>query len=214
MKKTLALMLSLLMITASLAACKEADKPDEETKDKITTGENETPESKDPESNKPESNAPESGEPETGTGDENPSKIVPNNAWGLATKDAPYAFTLGLSIDEQRPAEVLDLSGMKYLEFDLHVSDPAAANAITGQNQLEISSGGTCDVEEYCWGQDNENQLLSKITLVEGWNHIKIALPEDWGACDPTRVNYMRWYYVDCSGTAEAQIANFCFTAE
>ncbi len=217
MKKTLALLLALLMLTATFVACENgSDKPGDEIKDDITTtGTTGAPGSEDAKTDTPTTAAP-TDPPETDEPYVAPDKIVPNNAWGNATKENPHPFTLGSSIDAQPPAEVINLTDMRFLEFDLYVEDPDTANSITGQTQLEISSGGACDVEEYNWGQNNENQLLANIELVQGWNHIKIALPEvnDWWDCDYTAVNYLRWYYVGCDKTAEAQIANFCFTKE
>lgn len=79
----------------------------------------------------------------------------------------------------------VDASGANYLVFDFYVSDADMFYSISGGNSLEVTSSGTCDVEETAWD-------LTDFDVVSGWN--TISLPLVGGGCDFSRVNYMRFY--------------------
>ena len=87
----------------------------------------------------------------------------------------------------------VDATGANTLAFDLYISDLDAL--YTCRNfWLEMTSSGTCDVEEDSW-----NFLDSAITLQEGWNHLELSIEKSGGACDLSRVNYLR---IACQGVA------------
>ena len=55
----------------------------------------------------------------------------------------------------------VDATGANYLEFDFYVSSADMFYSISGGNSLEITSGGTCDVEETAWN-------LTDLDVVDG----------------------------------------------
>jgi hypothetical protein len=95
------------------------------------------------------------------------------------------------SYGEGNKAAAVDISGMKYLEFDVFVSDPAIIADV--EFSFELTSGGTADQQE------NAKKFKGKDTgWVQGWNHVKWALTEfdakTGGELDFTKWNYIRWY--------------------
>jgi hypothetical protein len=95
------------------------------------------------------------------------------------------------SYGEGNKAAAVDISGMKYLEFDVFVSDPAIIADV--EFSFELTSGGTADQQE------NAKKFKGKDTgWVQGWNHVKWELTEfdakTGGELDFTKWNYIRWY--------------------
>lgn len=79
----------------------------------------------------------------------------------------------------------VDESDALYVRF--FVED---ADALTGNGQIEISSSGTCDQQEY-----NYNPFAYEI--VSGWNELELYLwegQETGGSPDFTKINYFRIY--------------------
>ncbi len=85
----------------------------------------------------------------------------------------------------------VDATGANYLEFDIYVSSADMFYSISGGNSLEVTSGGTCDVEETSWN-------LTDLDVVDGWNHISLPIG---GGCDWSRINYMRFYALSHNNT-------------
>ena len=137
--------------------------------------------------------------------------IIPDCAWGNDTRStAEGEYTLG---DGAYPItfRAIDVSGMKYLELDLYVPDATNIKKLTTNTQFEITSSGACDKEEHNW---TAGAFLNGVNIVSGWNHIKKTLPTS-SACDMTRVNYMRWYWVSPASTIPGcKIANLRFTTD
>jgi predicted phosphodiesterase len=73
-----------------------------------------------------------------------------------------------------------------YLHLWLYVSD---VTKISGDGQIEITSSGTYDSNEYAW-------LGSSLTLVNGWNdlHLKISSAIKTGTPNLSAINYLRIY--------------------
>jgi hypothetical protein len=66
-------------------------------------------------------------------------------------------------------AETLDISGMKYVEFDLYLSD---ATAYQGKTMIvELASGGI---------DNDEISFEAKYPLVNGWNHIRLNIEDNF----------------------------------
>ena len=90
----------------------------------------------------------------------------------------------------------IDISEYKqgYLHFYLYCSD---ISKIGTSGQIEITSSGKCDVNEYNW------YLMQYVTKT-GWNEVWLDL---WGAgttggaADLSNINYMRIYTLDGSAT-------------
>ena len=82
----------------------------------------------------------------------------------------------------------IDISEMKYLEFDFYISD---ASYYTNNINLELTSSGRQDYEEM-------SIYGSVFKLVDGWNHIRIALSDmkqdtsPAGPLDLTKWNFFR----------------------
>ena len=89
-----------------------------------------------------------------------------------------------------------------YLEFEYYISD---ATKLGTNSQIEISSSGTCDVNEYSWSMPTG--------LVNGWNHFKLKLSNagKTGTPNLSAINWFRIYnFVTASVTAK--IDNIRFT--
>jgi hypothetical protein len=90
--------------------------------------------------------------------------------------------------------EFINAEGMDTLEFWFYCSNREALNAAAfADNAFELTSGGTCDKEETCW---RLTDILGQCTQ-DGWNEIR--LPISGNATDWTRLNYLRWYFVNSS---------------
>ncbi len=145
---------------------------------------------------------------ETWPVDNNVYHVVPGIGWASATKDDAAGLNLGDMIYGHTFVPV-DLSEMKYMEFDLWVADASKISSLSKATQFELTSSGKIDEEEYCW---DGGSIFTGQKLVDGWNHLKIDLPKSWGGCDKTQVDYIRWYYVNPTVTVSAKIANLRFT--
>ncbi|MBQ7337153.1 MAG: hypothetical protein IJW40_01730 [Clostridia bacterium] len=98
--------------------------------------------------------------------------------------------------------ESIDATGMDTLEFWFYVSDKdALANAGFGDNALELTSAGTHDKEETNWRLPD---ILAQVTENNTWTAIR--LPISGTATDWSRLNYMRWYFVNASNLPEEPI--------
>jgi hypothetical protein len=90
-----------------------------------------------------------------------------------------------------------------YLSFWLFVDD---ATKLDG-GQIEISSSGTSDNQEYNWD-------LSKANVVNGWNHMQLQISsaaESGGGANLDSINFFR-IYQDLSGPVTAKIDFIRFT--
>ena len=83
-----------------------------------------------------------------------------------------------------------DISGMKYIIFDVYVTNVADLAEV--EFSFELTSSGTSDKEE------SAKKFKGKDTgWVNGWNHVVWSLEEfnvTNGVFDPTRWNFIRWY--------------------
>ena len=83
--------------------------------------------------------------------------------------------------------DISDYMENGYLHFWFYVED---ASTITG-GQIELTSGGICDVQELVWHP-------TKYIKNDGWNEIILPLNTPDGrfgdAFDPTNANYIRLY--------------------
>jgi hypothetical protein len=89
-----------------------------------------------------------------------------------------------------------------YLEFEYYISD---ATKLGTNSQIEISSSGAADVNEYSWSMPTG--------LVNGWNHFKLKLSNAGKSGTPnlSAINWFRIYnFVTASVTAK--IDNIRFT--
>ena len=95
----------------------------------------------------------------------------------------------------------IDMSEFKkgYLHFYVYCSD---ISQIGIQSQIEITSSGTCDINEFNW---NTTQYITKT----GWNEVWLDLftpGTTGGLADLSKINYMRIYFLN--GTATFYIDN------
>lgn len=193
-KKTIKILLLSLLVTLTLAACGRGN-TDLPPEDGTTSGSLSTSES---------TTAATTQTPKT------VYSVAPNIAWARATRERPgNPVTVGDSVNAFAfPA--IDISGMDYLEFDIYLPSTAKLSNITKSTQLEITSSGVSDMNEVAWG----SEILEGQSLVDGWNHIKLALPEMEGV-DKTAVNYIRWYWTESgSRIRNCYVANLRFTTE
>ena len=83
-----------------------------------------------------------------------------------------------------------DISGMKYIIFDVYVTNVADIAEV--EFSFELTSSGASDKEE------SAKKFFGKDTgWVNGWNHVVWSLDEfnvKNGEFDPTRWNFIRWY--------------------
>ncbi len=90
--------------------------------------------------------------------------------------------------------ESLDISNMRYLEFDFYISDTSLFDKST-EMQLELSSSTNIDVDEIGYGMG----CFKNGMLKPGWNHIKLDLERYnsvLGNFDSSAVKRIRMYYV------------------
>lgn len=117
-----------------------------------------------------------------------------------------------------RSAEnLVDISEMEYLEFDLYVSDADIFSA-AGDTKLELTSTN--------WADNGEiNYDMKNISLESGWNHVKLALAdfkaynpgsENGVDCDKESINFLRLYAVGHSSAKDMTVKmdNVVFTKE
>lgn len=92
--------------------------------------------------------------------------------------------------------EPIDISSfMKdgYLHMWMYID----GNAWINDGQIELSSSGTCDVQEISWNAG------TYISSKEGWCELKLPLSTAYskdGSFDPTSLNYMRIYFFTNKG--------------
>ena len=72
-----------------------------------------------------------------------------------------------------------------YLSFWLYVSD---VSVFDGDGQVEITSSGVADTDEYNWA-------VSTIGLINGWNHVKLALSNAGKTGTPT-LNAIKYFRI------------------
>ena len=92
--------------------------------------------------------------------------------------------------------EPIDISEFKngYLHFYIYCSD---ISKIGSNGQIEITSSGACDVNEYNW---NVFQYVTKT----GWNEVWLDLSTagtTGGQADLSKINYFRIYLLDSTAT-------------
>ncbi len=109
-------------------------------------------------------------------------------------------------------AAVVDISGMKYIEFDVYISDVTLIAET--EFSFELTSAGGSDAQE------SAKKFKGKDTgWVNGWNHVRWALTEfdaKNGEFDPTKWNFIRWYNdtnITVKEYLEIGIVNIKFTA-
>ena len=81
-----------------------------------------------------------------------------------------------------------------YLHFYIYCSD---ISKIGTEGQIEITSSGTCDVNEYNW-------MLMQYVTKTGWNDVWLDLSgagTTGGVADLTKINYLRIYTLNSSAT-------------
>ena len=110
---------------------------------------------------------------------------------GFAAGSAHNAGGFMFRYGENNAVTPIDISGMKYLEFDIYVSNVADIAEV--MFSFELTSSGTSDQKEIA------KKFHGKDTgWVVGWNHVKWDLTEftekTGGDFDPTAWNFLRWY--------------------
>ncbi len=119
-------------------------------------------------------------------------ETVIGNTWEAGTTLGVgwFMFRYGLNFEGKYPDPV-DISGMKYLEFDFYVSDALAL--IKAGFSFELTSAGIQDKQENAYNWDGW-----RVGLDDGWNHMQ--LPLSWfgaapdGGCDFTAWNFLRLF--------------------
>ncbi len=96
----------------------------------------------------------------------------------------------------------VDASG--WFSFWLYVSDVAA---LDGDGQVELTSSGVADVDEYSWP-------VGSLGLTNGWNHVQlqISAANVTGSPDLQAISYFRIYQF-LSGEITARLDDLRFTA-
>ena len=90
----------------------------------------------------------------------------------------------------------VNAGGLNTLEFDLYLSDPEVFEH-AGDCSIELTSSGTCDVQETSWSPQ-------AIPLTEGWNHL--VLPIRKGSCITSRINFFRIYGVGMDAYTDGEV--------
>jgi hypothetical protein len=84
------------------------------------------------------------------------------------------------------PSGISESNG--YLMFFFYVGD---VSKLTGDNQVEIGSAGTMDIDEFSWS-------LPASQLKNGWNHVALKLSDAYRTGSPNMkaINWFRIYHV------------------
>ncbi len=114
-----------------------------------------------------------------------------------------YTFTAeaGTKVIQYVFETPVDVTACDAVEFYLYVSDVAVLDNIGG-GQLELTSGGTCDVEETNWTTESLKSLIVGEPKA-GWNLVHLAIG---GACNWDRVNFFRIYIPGITGDKGAAL--------
>ena len=122
--------------------------------------------------------------------------IRANGGW-VSKSDNGYGLKIGYKVsdDTNYPKKSFDISEMKYIVFDLYVSDAALIDGI--EFDFEISSAGKSDNEELYWRMTLA--ALKGSSLTDGWNHFEVDLStytKTQGATpfDSTAWDFLRLY--------------------
>lgn len=84
------------------------------------------------------------------------------------------------------PIDISQYRGTGYVRLHLYIE--SVANMSDTAGQLELTSSGTCDVEETSWN-------ISKNMLKDGWNTLYLSLESPGeNAADLSKINYVRVY--------------------
>lgn len=88
------------------------------------------------------------------------------------------------------------------LHLSVYVSNPT----VIKEGQIELSSSGTCDKDEFNFGEFGKNIILNK-----GWNNLSFSMKsaKKIGNPDLSSINYMRIYFVVSGGTTTVGVDNF-----
>lgn len=125
--------------------------------------------------------------------------VVPRMPWSLnKNQSGMHTFTFGHDLHPFR-FDPIDISKMEFLEFDIYLQDPETVYQWkAGETEFEITSSGTCDLNEYAWSGYElwREAARNGLELREGWNHVKLNLPKNSPA-DLSKINYIRWYWAE-----------------
>ena len=128
--------------------------------------------------------------------DEEEDKDIEEMQATMGTKYTSTVPAAGMVLLYQNPDNTaVNITGMKFIEFDLYISD-ASVFPFAKNLYLELTSGGTPDKEEVSYQlytSDNESMGLK-----DGWNHVVIPLSlftdKTGGEFQQTYVNCFRMY--------------------
>ncbi|MBR5616231.1 MAG: hypothetical protein IKW66_05360, partial [Clostridia bacterium] len=122
----------------------------------------------------------------------------------------------------------IDASGRDVIEFDLYISDLAALEAMKKNCALELSSSGTCDIQEIAFS----GQLIVELGRYGqewqvGWNHVVLRLKDatatngagsgsgkEAASFDIANVNFVRFYLLTATTSHTIKIDNICLSIE
>ena len=145
--------------------------------------------------------------------------VVPRMPWSLnKNQSGMHTFTFGHDLHPFR-FDPIDISKMEFLEFDIYLQDPETVYQWkTGETEFEITSSGTCDLNEYAWSGYElwREAARNGLELREGWNHVKLNLPKNSPA-DLSKINYIRWYWAEDDENKKmsgCRVANLKFTVK
>ena len=128
---------------------------------------------------------------------ENSGAII-DREMGAGTKGIAQCWYFSwFANDAKKGVEVptYDITGMDYVEFEVYVS---RADAMVGVPIcFELTSGGTCDVQEDAFIKNADEWLLDKDGnyIKDGWNTVRVPLslfPQ--AGADRTRINCFRMF--------------------
>jgi hypothetical protein len=116
------------------------------------------------------------------------------------TSSADNSIVLALGIPAANLSALTDSNKFTYLEFDIQINNIRAINDLN----VEITSSGECDVDEYQW-------VIPKEMLSAGRNTVRLSFydglnPFITGAPNLNRINFIRWFMVDCGTGLELRI--------
>ncbi|HZK34971.1 MAG TPA: hypothetical protein VFD33_06650 [Bacillota bacterium] len=119
-----------------------------------------------------------------------------------------------------KPEKAIDISGYKYIEFDMYFDDMTWFIDNSGV-MVELTSSGVCDIQSHRYQKGVLGPLFESnpIEGKPGWFHMKLDLQEPHsianGGCNLSNFNYFRFYSVGPISTTPdytMRIDNIVFT--
>ena len=107
------------------------------------------------------------------------------------------------------PVSVAVSARRGHVKMQLYISDINAID-LAKEGAIEVTSGGTCDKEEFAW-------YIANLNLKSGWNQLDLKLSQagiSGGTPDLSRMNYIRIYHLGVKSQVTLKLDDIKFVQE